>query len=133
MFIIYIEPLLLALSQSTDFYPIAYADDVAILAQTWKVKEVLDIINDWSAKNHMVVNIKADGTKTSVMLVAKDRRTLKSKLAVKATEDIKAIGLPVTESYKYLGTEIDQVLSSRPQMKVWTQIVTIKQKYKKLI
>lgn len=79
----------------------AFADDIAIaINKDVETTKVIDTIVNWSDQNMMALNRGKSG------IISKRRRT---------GSDIK--GIPVCESYNYLGVLIDSSLSIKPHLK----------------
>jgi len=84
-----------------------YADDLLALCNSQaQLDKCVEIIEDWSAKNGMVLN-----KKKSVIVCFKKRSGRKDPILRKEVKEI-----PVLSKYKYLGTYLDNELKLDPQL-----------------
>lgn len=94
LFNVFVEDLLDKLDQF-GITTLAYADDFAlILKDKDSVKKSIEFIQSWSRENSMILNKQKSGI---VSLVGKRKRNL--------IEDNEIEGVPIVDSYKYLGIE----------------------------
>jgi hypothetical protein len=86
-----------------------YADDILILCSDYQqLKKCIQIIEEWDTTNGMILNKKKSGI---VNFIKRKQRKVQD-LVSKEVE-----GIPILESYKYLGTMLDYKLRLGPQLK----------------
>jgi len=111
LFNIFIEPLLKQLNDEFDLEDIfAYADDIAVCVYSIReLDRATEIINDWSAKAGIPINLKKSG-----ILNIRNH----GKIARIVNGD-SHLNYPVVERYKYLGVWLDEKLNPQTHLELY--------------
>jgi len=116
LFDIFVEPLLKLLNEEIDIEDIfAYADDIAVCVYSpEELSRAIQIINDWSLKAGIPINLKKSG-------ILNIKRTVRSKSLINQDGDGEEtfMGYPIVERYKYLGIWIDETLNPQTHLDLY--------------
>lgn len=97
LFNIYIDDLVVSLKENA-FDVLAYADDIAIIADRYQLDKCIDILDEWSLNNGIAINRKKSG------IIVFDR-------VPDLCEDRCYREYPIVDMYRYLGVYVNERLT----------------------
>ena len=88
--------------EAAGFTVLAFADDLSVIGtKDINLERAITICNEWAKDNEMEINKKKSG----ILLHNKKN------IAQRVNKEEKILGIPICESYKYLGVHIDHGLT----------------------